>query len=273
MRKFYLVNDKQETYYFDKIGSAYITNITGLGFDKDIKFSDYDNFYKKLSEKNPISEINFSLAFFEGYAQYRAFLSFIENSESLNLYYEDDDTRYIDCEVLSLSKGQIVSGMLSCELQIKKLSYWFKKTTREVVIDVDSDGKIYPYSYPYTYSDTYMGTVTIENKGYAKAPLRIVIQGAFLNPEILIKKDGVVVSKLKIYYESENAKIEVDAYPTNQKIEITEDGETFNAYEYQDFTCENFIFLDKGIFDIEFKPGTDETPKCFITMIEGYLGN
>jgi hypothetical protein len=273
MRKFYLVNDKLEYYYFDEKDQALVTDVSGLGFEKDLNFSDYDNFYKKLNEKNPLGEIKLNLAFIGGYRGYKDFLNYVENSITLNFYYESDDLRYIDCEIVSLSKTQIVNGFLSCELTIKKLSYWFKRTTKEIVIDVDSDGKIYSYTYPYTYSDTYMGTVSIENKGYAKAPLKIVIQGAFCNPEILIKKDGVVISKCKIYYESDNAKIEIDSYPTNQKIEITEDGTTFNAYEYQDFTCENFIFLDKGTFDIEFKPNADTTPKCFITMIEGYLGN
>lgn len=272
MRKFYFINDKQETYNFDKPGQAYVTDVSGLGFEKDIKYVDYDNFYKKLNEKNPTSNISFGLAFLT-YREYRDFLTYIENSESLNLVYESDDTRYIDCEIESLSKGQIVSGIIASTLSVKKLSYWFKKTTKEIIIDVDSDGKIYSYTYPYTYSETYMGTVTIENKGYCKAPLKIIIQGAFDNPEIIVKKDGVVVSKCKIYYSSNDAKIEINSYPTDQKIEITEDGETFNAYEYQDFTCENFIFLDRGTFEIEFKPNASTTPKCFITMIEGYLGN
>ena len=114
-----------------------------------------------------------------------------------------------------------------------------------------------------------MGTVSVRIKAMLNTH-KNNYSGSILNPEIL-KKDGVIISKCKIYYESDNAKIEIDSYPTNQKIEITEDGTTFNAYEYQDFTCENFIFLDKGTFDIEFKPNADTTPKCFITMIEGYL--
>jgi len=272
MRKFYFINDKSEYYYFDKKDQAYISNVSGLGFEKDINFIDYDNFYKKLNEKNPIGEVSFSLVF-TSYKEYREFLTYTENSETLYLYYESDDVRYIDCEIVSLSKTQLISGFLSCELVIKKLSYWFKKTTKEIIINVDSSGKVYSYTYPYTYSETQSGTVSITNKGYCKAPLKIIIQGSFTNPEIIIKNNGVQVSKCKIYYESTNAKIEIDSYPTNQKIEITEDGETFNAYEYQDFTCENFIFLERGTFDIEFKPNSTTTPKCYITMLEGYLGN
>ena len=49
--------------------------------------------------------------------------------------------------------------------------------------------------------------------------------------------------------------------------------EKINAYEYQDFSCDNFIFLERGTYELTFVPNTQGSPSCSITMIEGYLGN
>lgn len=273
MRELYLVNDKGTSFCFNYANGVLISDLSGLGFEKEFTFTDYSNIYKGQSEVNGMTDISMSLVFLKGYKGYKTFLNFIENSSSFDLYYKSDDTRYANCQIISLSKAQLVAGTIQSELKIKKLSYWFKNVTKEIQITVSETGKVYPYTFSYTYSESYKGTVSITNNGYAKAPLRIIINGAFENPEIIVSKDGVEVMKMKIYYTSTDAKIEVDAFPTDQKIEITENGETINGYEYQDFTCENFLFLEKGTYDIEFKPNTTSSPTCTITMVEGYLGN
>ncbi len=56
-------------------------------------------------------------------------------------------------------------------------------------------------------------------------------------------------------------------------ITITNGEETINGYEFQDFSCDNFIFLDRGTFTITFLPNSTKEPKCTIIMREGYLSN
>ncbi len=198
---------------------------------------------------------------------------YLEGSKELKLFYTSDDTKYCYVEVESLSKTEISGGTLTSELKLKRLSYWYRDVISEVTINVSKEGKIYPFTYPYKYSVSSKGKMTLTNNGYAKAPLKITIKGNVSNPEVLVSKDGVEVSKLKIYYESSDCTITVDAFPTRQEITI-EDGENrFNAYEYQDFSCDNFIFLDHGTYELTFVPNTQASPKCSITMIEGYLGN
>ena len=58
-----------------------------------------------------------------------------------------------------------------------------------------------------------------------------------------------------------------------KSIEIKENGETINAYEYQDFSVDNFLFIPRGTVTLEFKPNVSQPPKCVITMMEGYLSN
>jgi hypothetical protein len=246
MRKLYLTNDKGASFRFDYASGVLISDMSGLGFEKSFTFTDYGNIYKGQSEVNGMTDISLSLVFLKGYKGYKVFLGFIENSAGFDLYYESDEVRYANCQIVSLSKAQLVAGTVQSELKIKKLSYWFRNVTKRIQITVSEAGKVYPYSFSYTYSESCKGTVSITNNGYAKAPLRIIINGAFDNPEIIVSRNGSEIMKMKICYTSANAKIEVDAFPTDQKIEITENGETVNGYEYQDFTCENFLFLEKG---------------------------
>lgn len=273
MREFYLLNEKGQRFDFNRMSKVLISDVSGLGFKKNIEYLQYGDTFKKLKEGQEIEDINLTLVFLEGYKGYAKFLAFVEDSSAFDFYYVSNDVKFVNAEIESLSKTQLSYGALSCSLVLKKLSYWFKVTTKEISITQKNDGKIYPYTYPYTYSDSSKGTVIIENKGYAKASLRILLEGELENPEVYVKQDGKIIQKLKIYYSSKNAIIEIDSFPTRQKIEITENDEITNGYELQDFECENFIFLDRGSFEIEYRPHSSGTPKCTIVMTEGYLGN
>lgn len=271
MREFYLINEKGQRYNFNS--QVLISDVSGLGFKKKLEYLKYGDTFKKLKEDQSVEDINLTLVFLKGYKGYADFLSFVENSLSFDFYYVSNDVKFVNCEIESLSKTQLSYGVLTCSLVLKKLSYWFKVTTKEIRISSKAEGKIYSYSYPYTYCDSSKSSITIENKGYAKASLRIILEGDFDNPEIYVKQNNEIVQRMKIYYTSENARIEVDSFPTRQKIEITEKGVTKNGYDLQDFEYENFIFLDKGVYEIEYRPHATTSPKCTIIMTEGYLGN
>lgn len=273
MRQFYLMNNFGQTFKFDWSSNALISGIDNIGIEKEVEYTEFDSNYKKLYEKNPTQDISLTITFLNGYKGYKDFMDFIESSDYFYLYYKSIEYKYCYCEVESLSKSELSSNALICTLLLKKLSYWFKDVTQEIEIKTDTDGKLYSYSYPYKYSNSISGKVNVRNNGYAKAPLRILLNGAFSNPEVIVYKDGKEVSKMKIYYESNNAILEVNAFSLAQKIEITEDGETINAYEYQDFSEDNFLFLDRGDYTLEFKPNVATPPSCVITMMEGYLGN
>ena len=236
MRKLYLLNDKGEKFSFDYSSKILISSIQGLGFAKTNTYFNYDNIYKKIDEEIPTKDIVFNLAFLEKYRGFKA-------------------------------------GTLTSELKLKRLSYWYKDVISEVVINVAKSGKIYPFKYSYTYSKSSRGRMELTNNGYAKAPLKITIEGNVSNPEIIVTKGEEEVSRLKIYYESTDCKITVDAFPTRQSITIEEKGSVMDAYEYQDFSKDNFIFLEHGTYTLTFVPNTQSNPKCSITMVEGYLGN
>ena len=136
MRKFYLLNEKGERFAFDYSSKVLVSSIQGLGFTKTNTYFNYDNIYKKIDEEIPTQDIVFNLVFLEKYRGFKWFLSFLEGSKELLLYYTSDETKYTYVEVESLSKAEISAGTLISELKLKRLSYWYKDVISEVVINV-----------------------------------------------------------------------------------------------------------------------------------------
>ena len=56
MREFYLQNNLGRIFRFNYASGVLISSIGDIGFRKENEYSDFDNNYKKLSEKNPIQD-------------------------------------------------------------------------------------------------------------------------------------------------------------------------------------------------------------------------
>jgi hypothetical protein len=53
---------------------------------------------------------------------------------------------------------------------------------------------------------------------------------------------------------------------------MDQSGVITDIYALQDFEEDNFMFLDHGNYEIEFKPGVATKTICRVTILEGYLG-
>ena len=186
--------------------------------------------------------------------------------------YESDDRAFCYVDIKSLSKQELVAGTLQSQVVFQKLSLWLKNQTYTVTVNEDSLGRSYPYSYPYTYSAFFEGKIRINNRGVQKAPLLIEIIGEVSDPEIIIRKNNEIITMLRLYHTQSNGEIHVSAIPNNQYIRQVDNGETASIYGSQDFTCDNFLFVEPGEFEVEFKPGVLSLTSCRITIVEGYLG-
>jgi len=275
MRQFYLVNEIGQSYFFDYRNHTLISGITNLGFTKNNTYLKYDDEYSLVKSENPQGTLQFKVVFLKGYSGYNDFLKFLRNSnDDIRFFYKyDNSPKYCYVRVKSLSKTELESGVLICDLVLDKLSLWLLKESVTIRVNEDKNGKIFPFTYPFTYSTTYNGTITLINNGETKAPLNVSIYGAVNDPQIEIYKNGSLVSKLRLILSSDDCEIEICAEPRNQYMLIRENGEEKNIYQYQDFTCDNFLFLEKGNYQIKFSPGVSEDTFCRITKIEGYSGH
>ena len=275
IRQFYLVNEIGQTYFFDYRNSTLISNISNLGFSKNNTYLKYEDEYSLVKTESPQETLQFKVVFLKGYAGYTEFFNFYKNSiGDLRLFYKyNESPKYCYVRVKSLSKTELENGVLTCDLSLDKLSLWFLRESITIRVNEDSRGKIFPFGYPFVYSSTFNGTTTISNNGEIKSPLNISIFGAVNNPMVEIYKDDILISKLRLIVSSSNCEIEISAEPRNQYMIMKEDGTETNIYQNQDFTCDNFLFLDRGNYTIKFSPGVSDDTFCRVTKIEGYSGH
>lgn len=272
IRKFYLINSEGIPYYFDYRQSTLITQLDGLGFENEISYLKYANFYDSIEKVYPLSQIKASLIFLKGYTGYTLFLDYLKSSKDLKLFYEADKVMYCNIEVRNLTKGELVSGCITSIITLDKLSPWLRESIYEVKVKTDFSGKIYPYSYSYLYTTSFEGKIKIKNNGAFSAPMKVDIYGEVNNPELRVLKNGVTITSLKLYLTSLNSIITVNANPTNQYIKMIEGDAETNIYSLQDFSKNNFLFIDSGEYDLEFIPGVNSDTRCIITILESYLG-
>ena len=55
MRQLYLVNEVGTTYFFDFRSNTLISEISDIGFSKNLTYLTYENSYLKVDEKNEFS--------------------------------------------------------------------------------------------------------------------------------------------------------------------------------------------------------------------------
>jgi len=77
---------------------------------------------------------------------------------------------------------------------------------------------------------------------------------------------------LRLFHSQSSGEIHVSAVPNKQFIRKIDNGEIVSIYGLQDFTCDNFLFVEPGEYEVEFRPGVASLTTCRITIYEGYLG-
>jgi hypothetical protein len=274
IRQFYLENEYGDVYYLNHKNQTIISQVSGLGFSLDMKYLEYSRFYSRSEYNIPLSEVSETLIFLRGYQGYKSFVDYISKShKEYKLHYQNDAfSAYCYVDIASLSKAELIASTIQSNIVFKKLSLWLKEKSYEIIANGSSSGKVYPYSYPYYYSSSYEGKVYIRNDGLNDAPVVIEMIGSVIDPEVLIKRNGVVVSTLRLYLTAENITITINSIPSKQEMVMDESGVVTDIYGLQDFEEENFIFLEHGDYEIEFKPGVATESICRVTVLEGYLG-
>lgn len=274
MRQLYLVNEVGFTYFLDYRNSTLISRINDLGIEKENTYLSYKDTYVKVDEKNPQKELQFDVVFLKGYKGYEEFIKFIRESNELRLFYKiGDEVKFVYVSFKSITKTELQSYTIQSTLVLDKLSLWINKVNYTVKVNVDSNGKVFPFPYSFTYSSSFNGEIVIRNDGEVKAPLNIRISGAVNKPRIDIIRDGVVVTSMHLMVISSDCTIEVNSEESNQYMKMIEGGIERNIYQEQDFTCDNFLFIDKGEYVLKFIPGVNSKTECTIQLQEGYGGH
>lgn len=276
MREFYLVNEEGTTYFFNHRNKTLISKIGNLGFSFDNTFLKYDDDYVLVDFNTNQGSIDFDVVFLKGYQGYNDFLNFINRSTNarIRLFYKYDGvSRFCYVTLNKITKTELESNTIQSSISFDKLSLWLDIVTTTIRISEDGEGKMFPFVYPYMYSSSYVGTASIVNDGDTKASLDFYIYGAVNYPIIEIYKNGDIVANIKLLVISDECSITIKSDLTDQCMLMVENGVESNIYSKQDFTCDNFIFLEKGNYVVKFISGASKEATCKISMRKGYWGH
>lgn len=274
MRKLYLVNEVGTPYFLDYKNNTLIETIDGLGYEFDIEYQDFADKYVENKRKLQQRVINVTLIFLEGYEGFTKWREYVSKSKELRLFYSADGLKYCYVNVQSTTKSQLEASVIRSAVRIECLSLWLIEKSNTINVIQSGEGKTYPYRFAYVYSISFNGMIIVSNECVKNVPLKIKITGNVLNPRVIIRQNGEVVSALRLLVdERENPVIEISSDPTDQYIRRTINGQVTDIYQDQDFSYDNFLYLPPGLSEIFFDPGVREPSTCEITYQEEYIAH
>lgn len=274
MRKLYLVNEVGTPYFLDYKNNTLIETIDGLGYEFDIEYQDFADKFVENKRKLQQRVINLTLIFLEGYEGFTKWREYVTKSKELRLFYSADGLKYCYVNVQSTTKSQLEASVIRSAVRIECLSLWLIEKSNTINVIQSGEGKTYPYRFAYVYSISFNGMIIVSNECVKNVPLKIKITGNVLNPRVIIRQNGEVVSALRLLVdERENPVIEISSDPTDQYIRRTINGQVTDIYQDQDFSYDNFLYLPPGLSEIFFDPGVREPSTCEITYQEEYIAH
>ena len=274
MRKLYLVNEVGTPYFLDYKNNTIIETIDGLGYEFDIEYQDFADKFVENKRKLQQRVINVTLIFLEGYEGFTKWREYVTKSKELRLFYSADGLKYCYVNVQSTTKSQLEASVIRSAVRIECLSLWLIEKSNTINVIQSGEGKTYPYRFAYVYSISFNGMIIVSNECVKNVPLKIKITGNVLNPRVIIRQNGEVVSALRLLVdERENPVIEISSDPTDQYIRRTINGQVTDIYQDQDFSYDNFLYLPPGLSEIFFDPGVREPSTCEITYQEEYIAH
>ena len=274
MRKLYLVNEVGTPYFLDYKNNTLIETIDGLGYEFDIEYQDFADKFVENKRKLQQRVINVTLIFLEGYEGFTKWREYVTKSKELRLFYSADGLKYCYVNVQSTTKSQLEASVIRSAVRIECLSLWLIEKSNTINVIQSGEGKTYPYRFAYVYSISFNGMINVSNECVKNVPLKIKITGNVLNPRVIIRQNGEVVSALRLLVdERENPVIEISSDPTDQYIRRTINGQVTDIYQDQDFSYDNFLYLPPGLSEIFFDPGVREPSTCEITYQEEYIAH
>lgn len=209
IRKFWFENANGVEYNLNNFNSRiFLYKPVNLGFSKNLtltRLGDEADILSNTAEfPTPSGELIFYKRTLSGiYEDYSAFIQFAK-IKPLKFYQQTPNSFekfYIDCEIISLGKGDVdpTDSSLHCPIQIQGLSFWKTAIEHDLVVeDVEAGGKVYPYSYPYTYEGNSYGRIQLTNNGTLNTGFKFEINDEITNPVLSLFQNNVKYGEIKI---------------------------------------------------------------------------
>ena len=248
MREFYLENGSGNTYSLTDV-KHWLYEPEGLGAKFNSKYEQIDANFIRTKRITKPENIKGKILFTGGnkYQQYSEFIKFIA-IEPLTLIYVANGAHRVSVELDSIEKSEIQEGILTCELELKRITRWYKRV--DIYNEGDlTGGKVYDYTYDYTYIDTEPETAIIDSDSGYDSPTKISIYGPAVNPfwtqylNNQVIATGAVTANI---IAGHRLVIDCTTIPYSIKEIDIEGNVVHDLYGVSNFETKRFVFLKYG---------------------------
>lgn len=281
VREFKLLNEKGQKYSLMDIENyCLLTGPSGLGYSYNTEYEQIGHTFISSLRMIQQGAINGTLNF-KSYENYKSFVDFVENSETLRFVYEvpikGTLKQYLkDIQIQSLGKTEMQpNGIISETVVFDCLSLWYEENTTIYKIEPQTDEMRWNFRWDSRFREYNIRRLIYKNQGHIEAPVLIEIDGLAKNIiiELYIKK--VLYQQVTINATiSENEKLLYSSTENDFYIrKINSDGKVEDLLNLDiiDFSKDNVVRIPKNC-DCEIRLIAEQTiQNAKITVFPRYI--
>lgn len=217
-----------------------------LGFSYDTDYQQVGPQFIQISEtlKQPKPS---GIIKFNDYAEYTAFIKFIQKRPLVLTYKPDHAEFRLNCKVASLEKAEKkAGGWLHCKIKFEGIGTWYKYS--EYRGNVTDNRKDYDYEYPYQYTDATIISNVIKAESNIRSPIIMTFIGPCKNPSWKHYVNGIEIADGKVSVElGAGERMRVSSAVPYSIIKTDNMGnELEDLYGASDFSTKRFLWLENG---------------------------
>lgn len=273
MRKFFLENEYGVRINLNSPDVGFLTSPSGLGYNITTNYVNIGNSYLNSYMNTNQAEIKGTLVFGgrNPYESYEKYVDFVNAAQKLRIVYVPITGEYFrDVDMVSIDKGEMGKGVLSCTVSFKCRSLFYINKEDRFVIE-RSEGELrFDFRWPARFNDYSERTVIFDNKGHVPASFTAEIFGYTEHPVIEIVVNGIVMSKVQfnvILQDGERilySSLDGDLYC----YKVYVDGRQENIASTLDINNTNFFKLPVGECLVRFTSTTGVTNKTVMQIYQ-----
>lgn len=273
MRKFFLENEYGVRLDLNSPDVGFLTSPSGLGYNMTANYVNIGNSYLNSYMNTNQAEIKGTLVFGgrNPYESYEKYVDFANAAQKLRIVYVPITGEYFrDVDMVSIDKGEMGKGVLSCTVSFKCRSLFYINKEDRFVIE-RSEGELrFDFRWPARFNDYSERAVIFDNRGHVPASFTAEIFGYTENPVIEIVVNGVVMAKVQfdvILQEGERilySSLDGDLYC----YKAYKDGRQENIASTLDINNLNFFKLPVGECLVRFTSTTGVTNKTVMQIYQ-----
>ncbi|MCU7522500.1 MAG: hypothetical protein HF308_15390 [Ignavibacteria bacterium] len=255
--EFRIYDETNESLLVDSYKLDFVTVPSGLGFVQNVSVISTDTVDYIIKQSLARTDIKLNVEFAEpgSYLRVNSFRSWYAKyiRKKVIFYYHDGTVaRYMDCVIKKFELSEIKDGYNTVPITIQPLTPFYLKLDKNIIVSIQTSGKVYPYAYPYAYGGGILSNNVLTNIYFDKIPLTVKLTGRIVNPQISLRhKESQEIYATVSFPElvlAEGSYLIIDAI--NSRV-LYFDGLTLtDGYNILDHTKETFLYADPGDSDI-----------------------